>query len=62
VKFLEAVVSLVAIGAIVFLEWLAIHKGIDGIALSIAIAAVAGLAGYKLPVAINYIMKDKSRR
>lgn len=39
---------LIAIMAIGGLEGLAIYKGIDGKSLGIAIAAIAGLAGYKI--------------
>lgn len=41
-------VVLVAIVAIVVLESLAIWCGIDGKAFGLAVAAIAGLAGFKL--------------
>jgi hypothetical protein len=41
-------VSALAIFAIVYLEQIALARGIDGVALSLAIAAIAGLGGYNL--------------
>ncbi|MBA7653714.1 hypothetical protein ES703_61571 [subsurface metagenome] len=40
--------TLVAIVAIVILEAIALLKGINGASFGIAIAIIAGLAGYKL--------------
>ena len=42
--------TVVAIAGIVILEALAISKGIDGAMLGLAIAAIAGLGGYRLRV------------
>ena len=39
------ILGLAAIAGIVILESLAILKGIDGVAFSVAIAAIAGLGG-----------------
>lgn len=39
------IIAIVVIGG---LEAIAIYKGIDGKALALTIAAIAGLAGYKL--------------
>jgi len=38
----------VAIAGIVILEAIALYQGIDGAALSLVIAALAGLGGYEL--------------
>jgi hypothetical protein len=40
--------TLAAIGAITFLEYQALLKGIDGAYLSVVIAVLAGLGGYKV--------------
>lgn len=40
--------AIVAIAAITILEALAIIKGIDGAALGIAVAAIAGIGGYTI--------------
>jgi len=40
--------SIVALGCITALESLALYLGIDGQALSIVVAALAGLGGYAL--------------
>lgn len=47
-KFCELGVILFAICSIVFLELEALRRGIDGVAFSISVGAVAGLAGYKV--------------
>jgi hypothetical protein len=36
-----------AIGGIVLLEALAIARGLDGVALSVAVACIAGIAGFE---------------
>ena len=41
-------VTLFAITGLVLLEAIALIKGIDGAAFGICIAAIAGLAGYKI--------------
>ncbi len=41
------ITALIAMGSIAFLEVLALYKGIDGVALSVAIGALAGLGGYR---------------
>ena len=41
-------ITCVAIAALVTLESIALIKGIDGAAFGICIAAIAGLAGYKI--------------
>ncbi|MBA7644311.1 hypothetical protein ES703_52053 [subsurface metagenome] len=40
--------TIVAIIAIALIEGFAIYQGINGIMLSVAIAAIAGLGGYQL--------------
>ena len=42
-------VSLAAICGIVALETLALVNGVDGAILSLAVAAIAGIAGYTVP-------------
>lgn len=44
-------VLITAIISITILEGLALWKQVDGQALSVAVAAVAGIAGYRLAVA-----------
>jgi hypothetical protein len=44
----DKVVTLVCIFSIVFLVSFALYKGIDGVALAVGIAAIAGLGGYTL--------------
>ena len=41
-------VAIFAIIVIAFLEYTALSHGIDGISISLAIGAIAGLGGYKL--------------
>jgi hypothetical protein len=44
----KTIIVLAAIGAITGLEAFALHSGIDGIVLTSVIAALAGLAGFKM--------------
>lgn len=41
-------VPIVAIAVIGGLEWYALSKGINGVALTASIAAISGIAGYKV--------------
>jgi len=43
-------VSITAILAIMVLEGFALYQGIDNALLSIAVAAIAGIAGYAIPI------------
>jgi len=43
-------VSIAAILAIMVLEGFALYQGIDNALLSIAVAAIAGIAGYAIPI------------
>jgi hypothetical protein len=43
-------VTIVAIVALVFIESLALYYHVDGQVLSLVVAAIAGLAGYRLGV------------
>lgn len=45
-EVLKAIVSLLAVGAIVFVEYGALNRGIDGVALSSSIGALAAIGGY----------------
>jgi len=47
-KKLEFALGIVAIGGIVYLERMAILAGLDGAMLALAVAAVAGIAGYEV--------------
>lgn len=42
-------VPLFAICIIAFLEYTALHRGIDGAALSLAVGSIAGIGGYIIP-------------
>ena len=44
----KAMVSISAIAGLVILECKAIESGIDGVIMSIVIAAISGLAGFNL--------------
>jgi hypothetical protein len=43
------VVALVAVSAITGIEFYALSKGIDGVALAAAISAIAGIGGWLIP-------------
>lgn len=47
-KTVKNPVTLFALAGLVILESIALFKGIDGAAFGICIAAIAGLAGYKI--------------
>ena len=47
-KSVKNPITLFAIAGLVILESIALIKGIDGAAFGICIAAIAGLAGYKI--------------
>jgi len=47
-KWEAVVLSCFAIAGIVVLEALALARGIDGVAMSAAIAAIAAIAGYRV--------------
>ena len=49
----KAMVSVSAIAGLVILECKAIELGIDGVILSIVIAAISGLAGFNLRDALK---------
>lgn len=49
----ELTVALIAIGAILFLESLALYKGIDGTMFGAAMVAIGGVAGYFLKAHIK---------
>lgn len=46
-KFAKLFTTLAAIAAITFLDYCALNRGIDGIALAGAVAIIAGLGGYE---------------
>lgn len=46
--------SIIGIAAIAVLQWHAANKGLNGIALTTAIGAIAGLAGYRLGAWIKH--------
>ncbi len=46
-------VALTAIAAITVIEIFALHKGIDGVMLSLSIGAISGIAGFKVKNILN---------
>lgn len=44
----ETAISITAIGALTILECVALYLKIDGAILSLVVAAIAGIAGYKI--------------
>ena len=52
------ILALICAGLIGVLEWFAIQKGMNGTALSIAVAAIAGLGGYGVGAFIKKISKS----
>jgi len=44
----KTAIKITAIGAIAFLESIALYKGIDGVILSMVIATISGIAGYSI--------------
>ena len=55
----EKICILAAIVGIIFIEYTALQQGINGTALSLSIAAVAGLAGYKFESLVKLIKGKK---
>ena len=53
----NTIVLIVCIIAIVFIEVVALMKGIDGKLLAVAIGAIAGLGGYTLPKLLSFRIK-----
>lgn len=47
------IVSVIAISAVVLIELVGIYNGINGTALSLSVAAIAGLGGYNLKKVIG---------
>ncbi len=52
---INAIVSICAIIAIVVMEWGALQAGIDGVILTLSIAAVAGIAGFNVKKILDVI-------
>lgn len=46
-------VSVIAISGVVLIETLALYQGVNGTALSLSVAAIAGLGGYNLKKVIG---------
>lgn len=56
-KKLQLIIVVVAILVIGSLEAIALSRGLDGTYFALVIAAIAGLAGYKLPGIIQKLKK-----
>ena len=57
--FAKAIVPIICIISIVVIEITAIQKNINGTALAVAIAAIAGLGGYTLPDILKIFKKQR---
>ncbi|MBA7618504.1 hypothetical protein ES703_25831 [subsurface metagenome] len=55
----KIITVVVAIAAIVYLEALALSKGINGAYLSLAFIAIAGLAGYEIKNVVSWFKSKK---
>ena len=56
-KPLHILTTLIGIGAIVYLEHIALKAGVDGTALSISVAAISGMVGYNVKEILNRFKK-----
>ena len=55
----KTAIKITAIGAIAFLEGIALLKGIDGVILSMVIATISGIAGYSIRDMIGKIKHEE---
>lgn len=59
IKILKEVKVFIALIGIIVLECYALSQGINGVALTCAIAAIAGLGGYELNNIIKLVKGEK---
>jgi hypothetical protein len=56
---INAVVSIVAILAISFIQWCLLQNGIDGTIAILTVGSVAGIAGFNVQKILSYLKEKK---
>lgn len=56
---INAIVSIVAIGALSFIQWCLVEHGIDGTIAILVVAAIAGIAGFNVEKILSYLKEKR---
>ena len=56
---INAIVSIVAIGALSFIQWQLLVHGIDGTIALLIVGAIAGIAGFNVSKILSYLKEKK---